>query len=104
MKFFQKKVNDDEYQENENGDDYHDNDAISNNCLRDKEINQLEKEGKCVTITHGGSEQLQWERCIKKLSKTVDQKCHGLGLSEVKSSFGQVNPPFPEILEIILYL
>ena len=94
MKFLQKESGD-EYQDNENGEEYQDNDAISNNCLREKEINQLEKEGKCVTITHGGSEQLQWERCMKKLSKTVEQKCHGLGLSEVNFCLWpkQIIPP-----------
>ena len=53
------------------------------NCIREKQINQIERYGKCATITHGGSKELQWERCMQKMSKQLARTCHGLGLSQV---------------------
>ena len=48
-------------------------------CLRGKEIRKLKREGKCASISHGGSEKLQWVECMKKLSEHLDRKCKGHG-------------------------
>ena len=49
------------------------------NCIRENQISQIERYGKCATITHGGSKELQWERCMQKMSKQLARTCHGLG-------------------------
>ena len=56
------------------------------NCLRKDEIDVLEEEGKCASSNlqdADGSKQLQWERCLEKLAKKLDQRCDGLGVSKV---------------------
>ena len=58
---------------------------VSDSCLRGKEIRKLEREGKCASISHGGSKKLQWEECIKKLSKHLDKKCKGHDVTQVNS-------------------
>ena len=52
----------------------------SDSCLMGKEIRKLEREGKCASISHGGSEKLQWEECMEKLSEHLDRKCKGHGV------------------------
>ena len=52
----------------------------SDSCLRGKEIRKLEREGKCASISHGGSEKLKWVECMKKLSEHFDRKCKGHGV------------------------
>ena len=59
---------------------------FDDSCIKENEIKILKKEGRCATISHRGSKQLQWESCMKKLSKTLDQRCHGLGVSKVSLS------------------
>ena len=53
---------------------------VSDSCLRGKEIRRLSREGKCASISHGGSEKLQWVECMKKLSEHLDRKCKGHGV------------------------
>ena len=53
---------------------------VSDSCLRGKEIRKLEREGKCASLSHGGSEKLQWEKCMEKLSEQLDRKCKGHGV------------------------
>ena len=71
-------------EDNEYGEDYHNNDIFSSDCLRENEVTKLDEEGNCATISHGRSEQLHWERCMKQLSINLDGKCLGLGLEQVK--------------------
>ena len=52
----------------------------SDSCLMGKEIRKLEREGKCASISHGGSEKPQWVECMKKLSEHLDRKCKGHGV------------------------
>ena len=53
---------------------------VSDSCLRAKEIRKLEREGKCASISHGGSGKLPWVECMKKLSEHLDRKCKGHGV------------------------
>ena len=55
----------------------------SDNCLREHEIKQLKKEGKCATISEGDSKQMQWEQCLKQLAVNLEHSCYGLGISKV---------------------
>ena len=55
----------------------------SDNCLREHEIKQLKKEGKCATISQGDSKQMQWEQCLKQLAVNLEHSCYGLGISKV---------------------
>ena len=55
-------------------------DDSDSSCQRGKEIRKLEREGKCASISHGGSEKLQWEECMEKLSEHLDRKCKGHGV------------------------
>ena len=56
------------------------------NCQFQGDIYKLKNEGKCVSIEHGHSKQLQaqWEDCIEQLTKKLDAKCLGLGLKKVQ--------------------
>ena len=51
---------------------------VSDSCPAD--IRKLTREGKCASISHGGSEKLQWIECMKKLSEHLDRKCKGHGV------------------------
>ena len=59
------------------------------NCQFQGDIYKLKNEGKCVSIEHGHSKQLQaqWEDCIEQLTKKLDAKCLGLGLKKVQRYF-----------------
>ena len=56
------------------------------NCQFQGDVYKLKNEGKCVSIEHGHSKQLQaqWEDCIEQLTKKLDGKCLGLGLKKVQ--------------------
>ena len=41
---------------------------VSDSC-RLEDIRKLTREGKCASISHRGSELLQWNECTEKLSK-----------------------------------
>ena len=58
----------------------------SDNCLREHEISQLKKEGKCATISKGESKQMQWEQCLKQLAVNLEHSCYGLGISKVNNT------------------
>ena len=59
------------------------------NCQFQGDVYKLKNEGKCVSIEHGHSKQLQaqWEDCIEQLTKKLDGKCLGLGLKKVQRYF-----------------
>ena len=50
---------------------------VSDSCPAD--IRKLTMEGKCTSISHGGSKQLQWKECLEELSKHVNKECKGHG-------------------------
>ena len=56
----------------------------SDNCLFKAHIMKLKKAGRCARSSHAESKELQWEQCVKRLSKKVRKHCGGLDISMVR--------------------
>ena len=56
----------------------------SGNCLLKAHIMRLKKAGRCASSSHTESKELQWEQCVKRLSKKVRKHCGGLDISMVR--------------------
>ena len=56
----------------------------TDNCLFKAHIMKLKKAGRCASSRHAESKELQWEQCVKRLSKKVRKHCGGLDISMVR--------------------
>ena len=56
----------------------------SDNCLLKANIMKLKKAGRCASSSHAEFKELQWEKCVKRLSKKVRKHCGGLDISMVR--------------------